>query len=51
MIEWRAVSDPAAHERLSEAGLEGAARENAARLNAFLFGPQDYYALARKPSR
>lgn len=45
-MEWKAIHPVADHERL-----EGADRDaNARRLNDFLYGPQDYYLLARKPS-
>ncbi|MDK2971874.1 MAG: hypothetical protein PWP23_1629 [Candidatus Sumerlaeota bacterium] len=47
-VEWQGIHPPAEHERLVPVGDE-AANANTERLNAFLFGPQDYYLIARKP--
>jgi O-antigen chain-terminating methyltransferase len=49
-VETRMVHPVADYERLRETG-DDAERENVRRLNAVLFGPQDYFILVRKSSR
>ncbi|NQU42467.1 hypothetical protein HQ520_04225, partial [bacterium] len=47
-VETNLVHPVSEHERLREAGDDNQ-RENLRRLNETLYGPQDYYLLARKP--
>ena len=48
-VEWKGIHPVEAHRRLSVPE-DSPHRDNAERLNEFLFGDQDYYLVARKPA-